>query len=374
MSRRGSKRATGDRRGPEIVHVSPVMFGEDGEWGGGERYPLELARAQAELARTRLISFGSRPRRERLGKLELVVLVARRHYRRHKLNPLSASLVREIGDAPIIHAHQYRTALTDMLLLFGSVTGRRVYVTDHGGWGNNLGRLLPRERMLTRLLAVSGYSASLLPSLASRTTVIYGGADPSRFQPSTATRNAVVFVGRLLPHKGVDVLIEAADADMEIEIYGRPYNPGYRQTLGELARGKRVRFIEDAGNDQIVRAYQSARVAVLPSVLRSRYGASSVKAELLGLAPIEAMACATPVICSDIGPLPEVVLDGQTGFVVPAGDPEALRRRLRELLSGDELWARMSDAALRRAQNEFTWSAVARRALDAYSLDADGAR
>jgi hypothetical protein len=44
----------------DVVHISPVMFGEDGYWGGGERYPLELARAQAELVPTRLLSFGRR--------------------------------------------------------------------------------------------------------------------------------------------------------------------------------------------------------------------------------------------------------------------------------------------------------------------------
>ena len=353
-------------RAPSVVHVSPVMFGEDGYWGGGERYPLELARAQAELVPTRLISFGSRARREHTGGLELVVIPASYRFRGEALNPLAAAMVRELSGAKVVHVHQYHTLLTDLVLLLGAIGRRRVFVTDHGGWAPNLGRYFPRLRLITGLLAVSRYSAGLLPYLRSRTSVIYGGADPARFRPSGGARSGVVFVGRLLPHKGVDVLIEAADHDMEVSIYGRGYDRRYREELERLARGKRVRFFDQASDDQIVSAYQSARVVVLPSVLQSRYGPSGAKSELLGLTQIEAMACATPVVCSKLGPLEEVAVDGETGYVVPPGDPAALRPRLRELLTDDERWGRMSDAALARARSKFTWMATAERALEAY--------
>jgi glycosyltransferase involved in cell wall biosynthesis len=221
---------------------------------------------------------------------------------------------------------------------------------------------------MSGMLAVSRYSGELLPYLRSRTTVIYGGADPARFRPFDGPRSGVVFVGRLLPHKGVDVLIEAADADMEVSVYGRGYDRRYREELERLARGKRVRFFDTASDDQIVSAYQSARVVALPSVLHSRYGESGATAELLGLAQIEAMACGTPVVCSKLGPLEEVAVDGETGYVVAPGDPAALRTRLRELLSDDRLWTRMSDGALARARGKFTWIATAERSLAAYGL------
>jgi glycogen(starch) synthase len=159
---------------------------------------------------------------------------------------------------------------------------------------------------------------------------------------------------------------------MEIEIYGRPYDVAYREVLSRLAAGKQVRFIEDADDDQILHAYQSARAVVLPSVQRTRYGSSSAKAELLGLVPLEAMSCATPVVCSDIGPLGEIVLDGQTGYVFPAGDASALRERLRKLLLDEDRWTRMSRAALERACGRFSWTAVAKQTLEAYALDRAG--
>jgi glycosyltransferase involved in cell wall biosynthesis len=344
------------------------MFGEDGYWGGGERYALELARAQAELVPTRLITFGSQARRERAGRLEVVVLPARHRFRGHALNPLAGAIGREVVSAKIVHVHQYHTMLTDIVLLLGTVGRRQVFVTDHGGSAPNLGPYFPRLRMIAGLLAVSRYSAQLLPFLRSRTTVIYGGADPGRFRPSSGPRRGIVFVGRLLPHKGVDVLIEAADPDMDVSIYGRDYDRLYREELERLARGKRIQFFDRASDDQIAKAYQSARVVVLPSVLRSRYGPSAPNAELLGLAQIEAMACGTPVVCSKLGPLQEVAVDGETGYVVPPGDPAPLRARLRELLSDDRSWARMSDAALARARGKFTWRATAERALAAYEL------
>jgi glycogen synthase len=109
------------------------MFGEDGYWGGGERYALELARAQAELVPTRLISFGSRARRERTGQLELVVLPARHRFRGAALNPLAAAMVPELGRAKVVHVHQYHTVLTDLVLLLGAIGRRRVlYPTTEG--------------------------------------------------------------------------------------------------------------------------------------------------------------------------------------------------------------------------------------------------
>ena len=359
--------STNSRSYARVVHVSPVMFGDDGHWGGGERYPVELARAQSEFVPIRLVSFAKHGRRERFGQLELVVLPIQARYGGNHLNPISGDLFRELHDVPVVHVHQVQTMLTDVLLLRGGLTGQRPFVTDHGGTAHNMGRLFPRTRLIEQLLAVSRYSASFFPGLDSRTTVIYGGADLDRFQPAPGPRRGVVFVGRLLPHKGVDVLIDAADPEMEVTIYGRAYNGPYRETLGRLAAGKNVRFVDDATDAEIVCALQTARVLVLPSVFRSQYGPSSLKAELFGLVLVEAMACATPVISSDAGPLPEVVVNGETGFVVPAGDPHALRCRLREILEDDPLWADMSIRAFDRARERFSWRAVAQRTLAAYS-------
>jgi glycosyltransferase involved in cell wall biosynthesis len=116
-----------------------------------------------------------------------------------------------------------------------------------------------------------------------------------------------------------------------------------------------------------VDAFQTARVAVLPSVHTSKFGGPYAKPELLGLTLIEAMACGTPVIASSAASLPEVVVDGSTGFIFDAGDSSALRACLRRLWNDDQLWYRMSDAALTRVRDRFTWPKTAIRALEGYA-------
>src|SRR5712675_72235 len=82
----------------------------------------------------------------------------------------------------------------------------------------------------------------------------------------------VLFVGRLLPHKGVDDLIRAMPAELPLTIVGRAYDAHYLERLHELANGKRVTFRHDADDDGLVDAYQRARCVVLPSVYRTDDG------------------------------------------------------------------------------------------------------
>lgn len=105
---------------------------------------------------------------------------------------------------------------------------------------------------------------------------------------------------------------------------------------------------------------------VLPSVSADWLGRSTNVAELFGLAAVEAMACARPVIVSRTGSLPELVEDGVTGFVVPPADPAAIRGRLIGLYEHPDRADTMGRCARRRVLERFTWAATSRRCLDAY--------
>jgi glycosyltransferase involved in cell wall biosynthesis len=252
-------------------------------------------------------------------------------------------------------------------------------VTDHGLVGGDWAGLLPR--LFDRFLMVSAYSARELRAPASRTRVIYGGADPDRFSPDAdQVRRGVLFVGRLTPHKGVDRLLEALPADAELRVVGSaghdPHPPerDYPNLLRRLAAERRVDFLGAVPDSDLPALYRTARVMALPSVHRTCYGREVAVSELLGLAAIEAMASGTPVVASAIGGLPEVVEDGVTGFLVEPGNVAELRARLAEVLAEPRLAERLGRNARQRVLETFTWEACAGRCLAAYSELETGAR
>ncbi|WP_075792608.1 glycosyltransferase [Massilia putida] len=185
-------------------------------------------------------------------------------------------------------------------------------------------------------------------------------------------RFTVLQLGRMVPRKGVDTVIEAVallrgvhGVDAELLVVGGDAQPGGRDGV-ELARlhalahalgiAAHVRF-----------AGQQPRAA-----LRLWYGAADVFVttpwyEPFGITPVEAMACARPVIGADVGGIKSTVVDGATGFLVPARDPHTLAARLAHL-QRDRLLARtMGEAGLRRAYRHYTWRTVARQVADIYA-------
>jgi glycosyltransferase involved in cell wall biosynthesis len=351
----------------EVTHVTPSAFGAGGLWGGGERYPLCLARAMSELVPTRLIVFGTHLARRRDGRLEICEIPTRMVWKGGSVNPVSERLGLYLPLTRRIHSHQYHSIVTNLLLMAGRAIGRQVYVTDHGGRSYEYADRYRLERLVSGFLPVSRFSADLLPQLAARASApIFGGADPARFHPGEGERSRrVVYVGRLLPHKGIDVLIRALDESTPLRVYGRAYDVGYRSELARLATGKDVVFYENASDDEIAAAYRSARAVVLPSVHNASDGFHPWP-ELLGLTLIEAMASGTPVIASRVGGMREIVSHGETGYLVEPGDVEGLGARIGDLVDGGARWRSMSDRALASARAQFTWERVAERCLAAY--------
>jgi glycosyltransferase involved in cell wall biosynthesis len=177
----------------------------------------------------------------------------------------------------------------------------------------------------------------------------------------------VVFVGRLLPHKGIDYLIAAVPNGQRLVIIGRPYHNAYYQLLRELAKDKQVDFVTDATDDRVVAELRRSAVAVVPSVYSDCYGNHYAAPELFGLSAVEAMSCETPVICSDVGSLPEIIEDGVTGLVVPPNEPGALRGAIERIMNDPRSAREMGKAARRRVLELFTWDRVAETCLRVYA-------
>ena len=128
-----------------------------------------------------------------------------------------------------------------------------------------------------------------------------------------------------------------------------------------------MRFLGPVADEDLP-ALHRARSCLRPSFRRlvRATGRAVAISELLGLSVLEAMASATPVVASRIGGIPEVVVDGETGFLVEPGDVEALQDRLATLLADRRLARRLGDSARSAVIERFTWKACAERCLAAY--------
>jgi alpha-maltose-1-phosphate synthase len=355
-----------------VIHVAPTVFGPGGLYGGGERYPLELARALAAEVDCELVTFGPRPGRWREpAGLRVRVLRPLGRLGGHPAQPVAPLLPPALAGAGIVHAHQFRSLPSRLAAVTARAQGAATAVTDHGLLGRTWGGLV--HRLFDRFLTVSEFSAEVLGAPPARTQVIYGGADPERFWPEPGgERSGVLFVGRLTPHKGVDRLIRALPAGAALRVAGsgghdpRPPERDYPALLARLAEGRDVRFLGPAAEEDLPGLYRGAAVLAMPSVDRTCYGRPVPVSELLGLTALEAMASGTPVVASRIGGLAEVVVDGETGFLVEPGDLAALGDRLALVLADRRLAARLGANARDLVVRRFTWRACAERCLAAY--------
>jgi glycosyltransferase involved in cell wall biosynthesis len=376
----------------KVVHVTPAYFGDGSVIGGGERYATELARAMSCLTPTRLVSFSDMAEMRDAGfkmqdraspivhpasSLDVQLFNPIWYARGQKTNPVSFSFLQALDDADVIHCHQFHIVATTLSILYGSLMGKGVFVTDLGGGGWDISYRFNVGQWVDGFLHISDFSAQLEANkYAGKHHVIYGGVDTNKFRPTgSERRNSVLYVGRLLPHKGINYLIEAMDRQTELRIIGRHWEPQLKQARGQeffdllkrLADGKRVSFIGEADDAQLVKAYSSALVTVLPSVYTDVFGEQRTAPELLGLTLLESMACGTPVIATNVGGMSEIVEDGTTGFIVPPNDAQALADRIEWLAANPSRAQQMGERGRERVLEKFTWEATARRCLDVYA-------
>jgi rhamnosyl/mannosyltransferase len=205
-----------------------------------------------------------------------------------------------------------------------------------------------------------GTTAPELQDFQDKITVIPFGIEARSVDPSDAiVRRAaeirseanepfVLFVGRLVPYKGVDVLLEAmAGLNAVTVIVGDgPLRPRLEALAHELGVSNRVKFLGSVADAELAALYSACSVFVLPSVTRQ---------EAFGVVQLEAMAAGRPVVSTDLGTgVGWVNRHGETGYVVPPRDPAALRDAIGRVLADPELQRSMGDAAMRRVRSAFT--------------------
>jgi glycosyltransferase involved in cell wall biosynthesis len=335
--------------------------------GGGDRYVISLASAMAAVGDVdvTLVTFG--PRREERTAFGLRHLVLPALPNGHPDNPIPASPLWRLTRFDLVHAYQFRCVVSSVLAVTCWSSRTPLVITDLGGGGRSPMNPARLHRLVPGFTTLSEFSRALLPAaVRPRTRVVRGGIALERFPFDPAPRRRhVVQVSRIMPHKGMNYLVDAAGDDIEVTIAGRVIDSSYFDYLRRRAAGRKVRFLLDPSDSEVVDLYRDAAVTVGASVYTDVFGGRWPTSELLGLPMLESMAVGTPVVCTDVGGMPEYVVEGVTGYVVPPNDPAAIRERILRVLSDRDLAARLGRAGHEHVQ-QFSWSDLACRTLDAY--------
>lgn len=187
----------------------------------------------------------------------------------------------------------------------------------------------------------------------------FGAALPAAFVQSRTARPAplrILFLGNIIPRKGVETLLEAAgrqQADMHIDLVGPlTSDPGYGEKMQQLAATLppqvTVQFHGPLDNSPLIEKLRSTQVMVVPSSY-----------EGFGIVYLEGMGFGLPAIGTTVGGASEIIADGETGFLILPGDAETLAARLSALSADRELLTRLSLNALQRYQQQPTWQQTA---------------
>jgi len=353
----------------KIAYLTPLYFDERSRLGGGERFPLNLATGVAAAANgtcsVELISFG-----EQAGHYDLrpgvslrVLPIANRPH--DMLNAVSWDLPAALADADLVHIHVPYTRSSELGMLIAKQDHKPICVTDHGGSSSTIGLNLGCLDLADRIVAYSDFGAALYRT-STAIEIIKGGVDATMFTPPPVrpTRQHVLFVGRLLPHKGIDYLIESLPPDVPLKICGRHFREDYTWRINHLSIGKQVEIITDADDARLRELYQTAWVTVLPSVYHDCYGASHVAPELMGFALLESMACGTPAIGSRVGGMPEFIRHGETGFIYD--NLSELTNQIRLLVDDPNLLEQMGQRGREAVESEFDLGIAGRTLFELY--------
>lgn len=234
------------------------------------------------------------------------------------------------------------------------------------------GFLAMQGRVVRRLPAVLTVSQNSFDDIvtdfgvdAAKMTVVPVGVEADVFVPPTLPRvpgRIVATASADVPLKGIVPLLEAVaklrtERDVELVIVGKAKEGGHAaKAIERLGLEDSVRFVTGISERELVEVFGSAQVGVVPSLY-----------EGFSLPAIELLACATPLVATTAGALPEVVgPDGESALHVPPGDPEALAAAIGRLLDDDALAARIGAAGRARVEAIYTWQAVAEQTVAWY--------
>ena len=289
----------------------------------------------------------------------------------HLLNDLStnaafASLISRLTDVPFVYTIQGP----------GTRLGHPLVDTVITAYHHSVERwIVNRARKVILLSKSLASAAQELGVEESRMTVVPSGIDPQHFDPERfeveekahflrhqlEIGDSVVlgYVGRLVPAKGLEVFFSAVKQiqdehqNITILIIG---DGALRKNLEAIANKLKVRTIFTGWKRDTLPYYALIDIFVLPSFY-----------EGLANVLLEAMAMKKPVVATKVGGNPDIILNGENGFLVPAGDSKQMASALKQLIEDDNLRARIGTSNRRKIEKCFSWTTAAERMERVYS-------
>ena len=327
---------------------------------------------------------------------------------------LNLTQVKALTGVDVVHTHTWYVSMAGFLAkkLYGvpfvhtthSLEPLRAWKAEQLGTGYAMSSWMERTAILDAdaIIAVSqGTRADILRAYPdvdpAKIQVIYNGIDLNEYQKTDdvsalatygvdSTIPYILFVGRITRQKGVTHLVDAIrylpSGTQVVLCAGAPDTPEIAAELREkVTRARqdhpRIVWIEKmVSKQEAIQLYSNARVFCCPSVY-----------EPFGIINLEAMSCRAPVVASSTGGIKEVVVEGETGYLVPfeqdpvtsfPTNPEQFARDLAapiaHLLKHPELCSRMGDAGRRRVEETFSWTAISHQTIALYQHLLDGRR
>jgi len=274
--------------------------------------------------------------------------------------PVAAHFARvaEKMGADHIHGH-FAFVPADIAATMAALLDKRFSVSAHAWDIYTQGKRRLRNRLSHASFITActkrarDYLAGLLPE--ARISAVHHGLALDRFTSSPSSEPVVLAVGRLVEKKGYVPLVEACailagrDIEFSCVIAGEgPHRRLLERMIAKHGLDSRVRLAGKVCGEALMNLYRTASVFALPSVV-----APSGDVDGLPNAILEAMAMETPVVSTDASSANEAIVDGENGFIVPAGNPEMLADRIETLLKDGTLRQKLGSNGRKTVSKHF---------------------
>lgn len=304
------------------------------------------------------------------------------------LGPLSidVAMVKDPITSDIVHCHTWYTFMAGFLakmlydiplvVTIHSLEPLRPWKEEQLGNGYHLSTWMEKTGVeaADRIIAVSNDSKKDIMKCYNvpedKIEVIYNGIDLNQYKKTDSNiarkkygidGRYILFVGRISRQKGIIHLIDAVKyLPQDVKVVLCASTPDTEEIKMEMEEKVKlypnIIWIDKmVTKEEIIELYSNAEVFVCPSIY-----------EPFGIINLEAMACNTPVVASATGGIKEVVVDGETGFLVEPGNPEDLAEHIKKLLDDRELAATFGANGRKRVEEMFSWESIAKKTYDMY--------